>query len=62
MIFIGVLMFSYIMNEFIDILVLFKNSDLDFGEGDKLKLFLGVLNKFNENEQIEYKKEFEAYF
>jgi hypothetical protein len=62
MIFIGVLMFSYIMNEFNDILVKLKASQQDFDEGDKLKQFLGVLIHFNENEQVNYKKDFEDYF
>ena len=50
------------MNEFNDILIKWKSSQQEFGEGDKLKLFLGVLQRFNENECINNQKVYLDYF
>ena len=52
MILFGVLIFSYIMNEYIALLEQFKESKQEYNEGDELKLFFGVLRKFNDNENI----------
>lgn len=49
----GVLMFSYVMSIFVDILGQYKNHINDFDEGDKLIKFFGTLQKFNHNEPIE---------
>ena len=54
MLLIGVLVFSYIMGEYIALLEKYKNSQTEYDEGDKLKLFFGVLKHFNENEIIDF--------
>lgn len=54
MILFGVLIFSYIMNEYIDLLAQYKVSKQEYNEGDKLKQFFGVLRKFNDNETIDF--------
>ena len=48
----GVLVFSYIMGEYITLLDSYKQLHKDFDEGDRLRLFFGVLRNFNENESI----------
>ncbi len=55
MLLIGVLVFSYIMGEYIELLEKYKNSQREYDEGDKLKLFFGVLKHFNDNEVIDFK-------
>ena len=52
MILFGNLIFSYIMNEYIELLGQYKDSIEEYNEGDELKLFFGVLRKFNDNENI----------
>lgn len=49
----GVLIFSYIMNEYIALLDSYKEHTKEFDEHDQLRLFFGVLSNFNENEAIE---------
>ena len=49
----GVLIFSYIMNEYIALLDNYKEHNKDLEEHDKLRLFFGVLMHFNENEALE---------
>ena len=48
----GVLVFSYIMGEYITLLDNFKELSKDFDEGDKLRLFFGTLRHFNYNEEL----------
>ena len=64
MILFGVLIFSYIMNEYIALLEQYKESIQEYNEGDELKLFFGVLRKFNDNENItlQFQKRIEDYF
>lgn len=64
MLFSGVLVFSYIMGEYINLLEQYKDSQLEYDEGDHLKLFFGVLAHFNNNVVIEYdfQKAMEDYF
>ena len=54
MLFSGVLVFSYIMGEYISLLEQYKDSQLEYDEGDRLKLFFGVLKHFNNNVVVEY--------
>lgn len=46
----GVLIFSYIMGEYVALLEQYKQHNLEYDEGDKLRLFFGVLKNFNYNE------------
>jgi hypothetical protein len=64
MLFSGVLVFSYIMGEYINLLEQYKISNYEHDEGDHLKLFFGVLKHFNNNVEIDYKfqKAYEDYF
>ena len=52
MLFFGVLIFSYIMGQYIELLDRYKASQEEYDEGDKLILFIGVLKHFNENVDI----------
>ena len=60
----GVLVFSYVMSIFVDILGQYKKHIEDFDEGDKLTKFFGTLQKFNHNEPIakEFIHNIERYF
>lgn len=49
MLFTGVLVFSYITGEYIELLDRYKKNQHEYDEGDKLKLFFGVLYHFNNN-------------
>ena len=64
MIFYGVLIFSYIMGEYIALLESYKQHHEEFDEGDQLRMFLGVLKHFNNNEEIDIKlrKQIEEFF
>ena len=48
----GALIFSFIMGEYGALLDEYKTSNEEYEEGDKLKLFFGVMRKFNDNEEI----------
>lgn len=48
----GVLVFSYIMGEYIALLDNYKEMMKDFDEGDKLRLFFGTLKHFNYSEDL----------
>ena len=42
------------MNELIDIITRYKATIEEYDEGDRLKLFIGVLTHFNDNELVNY--------
>ena len=42
------------MNEYIALLEKYKEHIREYDEGDKLRLFFGVLKHFNKNEVIKY--------
>ena len=60
----GVACFSYIMGNFIEILNSFEDISGDINYGDELSNFFGVLNKFNNCEDIDQdmKERIETYF
>ena len=60
----GVACFSYIMGTFIEILDKFKAVADDINYGDDLAKFFGILNKFNNHEDIDIKlkERIETYF
>ena len=62
--FFGVMIFSYVMGVYGEILERFKDVDSEFEETDKLYLFFGVIKHFNENEGLKPKirEEIEDYF
>lgn len=64
MIFMGVLIFSYIMNEYNSLIDQYNASQQEYDEGDQLKLFFVVMKHFNENESIDYtiQTKIEDYF
>lgn len=47
MLMLGVAIFSYIMSIFLDILNNFKEFTVQYGEGDKLMTFMGMIRKYN---------------
>jgi hypothetical protein len=64
MILFGVMVFSYIMGEYIELLEGYKEHHKEFDEGDGLRMFLGVLKHFNSNEEMDYdfKLQIEEFF
>ena len=60
----GVLIFSYIMNEYVALLDHWKLHKADYDEGDKLRMWFGTLKHFNKKEDIKYelKKKYEDFF
>ena len=60
----GVAIFSYIMGKFIEILDQFKDFNRELDEGDALSKFFGILNKFNNGTDIDFKLKIrlEQYF
>lgn len=60
----GVMIFSYIMGNFITIMDEFTNVTADINDGDNLTRFFGVLEKFNRSEPIilKLKVQIEQYF
>ena len=60
----GVMIFSYIMGNFIDIMNEFTIVTADINDGDNLTKFFGVLEKFNQNSPIllKLKVKIEQYF
>ena len=60
----GVLIFSFIMGEYGALLDEYKTSNEEYEEGDKLKLFFGVMRNFNDNEEIKLtmQQDIEKYF
>jgi hypothetical protein len=60
----GVLIFSFIMNEYIALLDNYKEMMKDFDQGDELRLFFGTLTHFNYNEELKrnFTEDLENYF
>jgi hypothetical protein len=60
----GVLIFSYIMNEYVALLEHWKLHVAEYDEGDNLRKFFGVLKHFNKQEDIkqEQRKQLEDFF
>jgi len=52
MLFGGVLIFSYIIGVYGELLSQYEENNADYDEGERLQLFFGVLKKFNDNEAI----------
>ena len=53
MLLIGVMLFSTIMNGFIDMINEFKDYDAEISDGDNLTRFFGTVKKFNSDKQID---------
>ena len=53
MLLIGVMLFSTIMNGFIDMINEFKDYDAEISDGDNLTRFFGTVKKFNNDKQID---------
>ena len=49
MLMLGVAIFSYIMSIFLDILQSFKDFTVEYGQGDRLMVFMGLMRKYNSN-------------
>ena len=60
----GVAIFSYCMNNFVDLVQEYKFYVGEFDEGDELTKFFGTMKKFNNNKPIEtkLKENIENYF
>ena len=60
----GVMMFSYLMGQFIDILSSYQDLSASFDDGDNLTRFFGMLRHFNNEEDIDtdLKKKIEVHF
>ena len=52
--FLGVMLFSTIMGEFVEIIRGFKEYDKDLDDGIKLEQFLNVLKKFNKDKSLNF--------
>jgi hypothetical protein len=50
--YIGVLLFSYILQGFLNMVEKMKNFNYDFEECDKLSDFIGILEKFNHGRRL----------
>lgn len=61
---IGVMLFSTIMNGFIEMINNFKNYNAEMDDGDNLTRFFGILKEFNGKKPVEdkLKKQIEAHF
>ena len=64
MLLVGVMLFSTIMNGFIDILTEFKVYDSDINQGEDLARFFGVIKHFNQYRPIDQrlKNKIESHF
>jgi Na+-transporting NADH:ubiquinone oxidoreductase subunit NqrC len=60
----GVSIFSFIMNEFVNMITVIQNFQSDFDESDNLNKFFGVLEKYNNNHPInlDLKRKIESHF
>ena len=60
----GVMIFSYIMGNFISMIESYKLLNEELGEDDKLSQFFGLMKKYNKNKEIdiEIRKKIEEYF
>ena len=61
---VGVAIFSYIMGNFIEILISFQNLNKDFDNGENLSKWFGLIKRFNSSRSIviDLKKKIEEYF
>jgi len=64
MMFVGVLIFSYVIGIYGEILEKFKEIEMEFDEGNKLGQFIDTIKHFNENEGLKkhIKEDIEDYF
>ena len=62
--FLGVMVFSYIMGNLVDIIKNIKNLDVSFDDGDQLSKFFGLLKYLNGHSEIDQKmkKNLEEFF
>lgn len=60
----GVMIFSYIMNNFMDMLNSYNHMISDIDDGDNLSRFFGLMKKYNRNKDMKetLKKSIEEYF
>jgi hypothetical protein len=60
----GVMVFSYIMGNFVEMLKSYEIMNSDIDDGDNLSKFFGLIKKYNKGKDIkpELKKKIEAYF
>jgi hypothetical protein len=60
----GVLTFSYVMGNFIQIIDSLKKQNATFDDGDNLSKFFGLLHNFNQGNSIRHdlKREMEEHF
>ena len=60
----GVMVFSYIMGNFVDMIKSYEIMNSDIDDGDNLSKFFGLMKKFNKGKEIneDLKKRLEAYF
>lgn len=60
----GVMVFSYIMGNFVDMIKSYEIMNSDIDDGDNLSKFLGLMKKFNKGKDIneDLKKRIEEYF
>lgn len=61
---VGVAIFSYIMGNFIEILVSIQNLSADFDNGENLSKWFGLIKRFNSSRSIsiDLKQKIEEYF
>jgi len=50
----GVLIFSYVMGNFMEILETFKSINADMDDGETLSRFFGLIKQFNKGRSIDY--------
>ncbi len=53
--FLGVMIFSYFMGNFVDIIKSIQNLDVNFDDGDKLSKFFGLMKYLNGTKDIDEK-------
>lgn len=60
----GVMVFSYIMGNFVDMIKSYEIMNGDIDDGDNLSKFFGLMKKFNKGKDInqDLKERIEAYF
>ena len=60
----GVMVFSYIMGNFVDMIQSYEIMNGDIDDGDNLSKFFGLMKKYNKGQDIndELKKRIESYF
>jgi hypothetical protein len=60
----GVMVFSYIMGNFVDMIKSYEIMNGDIDDGDNLSKFFGLMKKYNKGKEFkqEIKKKVEEYF